>query len=117
MSLVSPESRLRIAGTTDVSRLDLYWHAVAQKAVNGLVVFVKATVRVLSLGLEQIDRAADLLRRILTLREVILEQPLFDVAVAGSVAPVSEIALTKFISEQRYHSVLRHPFCLPMAFI
>ena len=94
----------------DLAGLDLHRHAVAQEAVDRLVVFVEAAVRVLGLGLEQVDRAADLLRRILALRQVLREQPLLDVAVAGAVAPVAEVAVAEFVAEQGDHPVLRHAF-------
>ena len=97
-------------GFRDLARLDLHRHAVAQQAVDGLVVAVEAAVVVVRLGAQRIDRAADLRRAVAAFRQVGREQPFLDVAVAVAVGPVAEIAVVQFVAEQGDDAVLRCAF-------
>ena len=49
-----------VDGLGDLARLDLHRHAVAQQAVDGLVVAVEAAAVVVRLGAQLVDGAADL---------------------------------------------------------
>ena len=65
----------QVDGLRDLARLGLHRHAVAQQAVNGLVVPVEAAAVVVRLGAQLVDGAADLRRRVAALRQVSREQP------------------------------------------
>ena len=61
---------------------------------------------------EQVEGAADLLRRVAALGQVGGEQAFLDVAVAGAVGPIAEIAVAEFVAEQGDDPVLRGAFWL-----
>ena len=84
-----------VDGLRDLARLDLHGHAVAQQAVNGLVVAVEAAAVVVRLGAQYVERPADLRRAVAALGQVGGEQAFFDVAVAVAVGPVAEVAIVE----------------------
>ncbi len=99
-----------VDGLRDLARLDLHRHAVAQQAVDGLVVAVEAAVVVVRLGAQLVDGAADLRRGVAALGQVGREQPFLDVAVAVAVGPVAEVAIAQLVAEQGDDAVLRGAF-------
>ncbi len=101
-----------VDGLGDLARLDLHRHAVAQQAVDGLVVAVEAAVVVVRLGAQLVEGRADLRRRVAALGQLGGEQVLLDVAVAVAVGPVAEVAVAQFIAEQGDDAVLRGAFGL-----
>src|SRR5206468_1960507 len=87
------------------ARLDLHWHAVAQQAVNRLVVLVQAAVGVARLNAQQVQGAADLSRRVAHPRQVGGQQRLVDVIVGGAVRPIAKGSVAEFVAEERQDSV------------
>ena len=96
-----------VDGLGDLARLDLHRHAVAQQAVDGLVVAVERAVVVVRLGAQLVQRDADLRRGVAALGQPGREQLLFDVAVAVAVGPVAEVAVAQLVAEQGDDAVLR----------
>ena len=80
--------------SVDLARLGLHRHAVAQQAVDGLVVAVEAAAVVVRLGAQLVEGGADLRRRNSRASSGRLKQLLLDVAVAVAVGPVAEVAIT-----------------------
>jgi hypothetical protein len=76
-----------------LTRFDLHWYAVAQQAVDGLVITVEAATVVVRLGAQGIDRPADLRRGVAAFGQVGSEQPVLDVAVAVAIGPVTKVAI------------------------
>ena len=96
-----------VDGLGDLARLDLHRHAVAQQAVDGLVVAVERAAVVVRLGAQLVEGDADLRRRVAALGQPGREQPLLDVAVAVAVGPVAEVAVAQLVAEQGDDAVLR----------
>ena len=101
-----------VDGLGDLARLDLHRHAVAQQAVDGLVVAVEGAVVVVRLGAQLVERRADLRRGVAALRQPGREQAFLDVAVAVAVGPVAEVAIAQLVAEQGDDAVLRGAFGL-----
>ena len=59
-----------VDGLRDLARFDLHRHAVAQQAVDGLVVAVEAAAVVVRLGAQFVEGAADLRRGVAALGQV-----------------------------------------------
>ena len=87
-------------------RLGLNIDAVAQQAIDRLVVVVEAAVRVVRLDLEQVDGSPDLLQRVARRQQVGAQQLLLDVAVVRTVGAVPEVAVAEFVAEQGDDTVL-----------
>ena len=101
-----------VDGFRDLARLDLHRHAVAQQAIDGLVVAVERAVVVVRFGAQLVEGHADLRRGVAALRQPGREQPFLDVAVAVAVGPVAEVAIAQFVAEQGDDAVLRGAFGL-----
>ena len=102
----------QVDGLGDLARLDLHRHAVAQQAVDGLVVAVERAVVVVRLGAQLVQRDADLRRGVAAPGQPGGEQPFLDVAVAVAVGPVAEVAVAQLVAEQGDDAVLRGAFGL-----
>ena len=61
----------QVDGFGCLARLDLHGHAVAQQAVDGLVIAVEAAVMVVGLGAQRVDGTADICRAVAALGQVI----------------------------------------------
>lgn len=100
-----------VDGFGDLARFDLDRHAVAQQAVDGLVVAVEAAVVVAGFGAQFVQRDRDLRLVMATPGEPRGEQIFVDVAV-GAVGPVAEEAVAEFVAEQGDDAVLGGAFGL-----
>lgn len=89
-----------VDGLGDLARLGLHRHAVAQQGIDGLVVVVETTIVIIGLGAQLVERRADLSRGIAALRQPVGKDALIDIAVAGTVGPVAEIAVAQLLLEQ-----------------
>ena len=112
--IVAPRLRPidQLDGFSDFARLHLHRHAVAQQAVDRLIVVVEAAVGVVRFGAQQMQGTADLLRRIARFGQVNSERIFFDVAVAVALGPIAERAVAQLVAEQREDTVLGGAFRL-----
>jgi len=108
----APGSLDEVDGLRDLARRQLHRDAVAQPAVDGLVVRVEAAAVVVRLGAQGMDGLADLRRGVAALGQMGSKQPFFDVAIAVPVGPVTEVAVPKLIAEKRDDAGLRGSFRL-----
>src|SRR5262249_50497853 len=99
-----------VDGLRDLARFDLHRHAIAQQAVDGLVIAVEATAVVVCVGAQFVEGATDLCRSVTAPGQVGGEQPCLNVAVAVAVGPVAEVAVAKLIAEESDDALLRGPF-------
>jgi len=97
----------QVDGLGDLTRLDLHRHAVAQQAVDGLVVLVQAPAVVVRLAAQLVDGDVDLLGAVAAPGQVLAKLRLFDVGVAVAVAPVAEVVVVQLVAEQGDDAVLR----------
>jgi hypothetical protein len=82
-----------------LARLDLHGTARAQQGVDGLVVAGARATVVVRLGVEPVERDADLCRRIAAPGQPCREQTLLAVAVAPAVRPIAAVAVTQRVAE------------------
>ena len=99
-------------GLGDLAGLDLHRHAVAQQAVDLLVVVVEAAVGIARLGAQLVEGFGDLRRAVAALGQVGGEQAFLDVAVVRAVGPIAEVAVAEFVTEQGDDAVLGGAFGL-----
>ena len=101
-----------VDGFRHLAGLSLHQHAVAQQAVDSLVVAVQRAAMVIRFGPELMQSDADLCRRVAALGQPGREQMLFDIAVAVAGGPVAEIAVAQLVAEQGDDAVLGNAFAL-----
>lgn len=68
---------------------------------------------VVRLGAQLVQRHGNARRRVAATRQPIRQQRLLDIAVAVTVAPVNQIALTQFVEEERDDTILGVALGLP----
>src|SRR5262249_19540530 len=88
----------------------LHRHAIAQQAVDGLIVAVQIAAMIRRLRTEPVQRRRNLLPRVTGFGQMSNRERFFDVGIVGSVGPVAEVAISEFFMEQPDDAILRNPF-------
>ena len=95
-----------------LARFDLYWNAVTEETVHGLIVSVETARGVVPLRADCVDGFGDLGSVVAAIGKVLGQRGFFDIGVAVAVAEIAEVAIAEFVAEEGDDAVLGFAFGL-----